>query len=180
MFRYALEESVGAKFLQHTLKSIFRVVEEFPAAEKDLKFLQSKFEVLRVSYSYVSGWFWIIDSLKANGNFASKMLLHFAKLYPKSLTLCLKLSYNVYFAKMRLWCPHLLSFESTYWMCLKMSFSIAGPGSSCKNLRISKFVLAQSPLKKCIYQNVIVLLMHTAKYGRLSISSIWNGFHTSV
>lgn len=51
LFRYGLEESVGAKFLQHKLKSIFRAVEEFPVAEKDLKFLQYKFEGLCVSYS---------------------------------------------------------------------------------------------------------------------------------
>lgn len=34
--------------------------------------------------------------------------------------------------------------------------------------------------KKIIYQNVMVLLVHIAKYGRLNTAFIWNGFHISV
>lgn len=121
MFKYVLEGSIVAKLLQHKFKAIFsRAVEEFPAAEMDLKFLQYKFEGLRVSYSKVSEWFWITDSLKVTGNFAPKTLWQFSKSCHKSPGL--KLSCNVYFARMRLWCPQLYSLKSTQWMRLKMLF----------------------------------------------------------
>ena len=103
-FRYVLEDSTGAKFLLHKAKSIFRRrVEEFPATKKILNSLQWKFEGLYVSYSKVSGWFWIIHSLKVTGNFAPKIFLHFKKYYDKSNSI-FKFCGSVYFVKLRLWC----------------------------------------------------------------------------